>query len=85
MRFQRTKRGGRDKTTERPTNDEPTLEQQDESDARETERVRITREAVRNALEHKGNVATPDVPLPSKVGTHHCPGMRSGLGTTLYI
>ena len=32
--------------------------------------MRITRDAVHRALEHKGNVATPDVPLPSKVGTH---------------
>ena len=70
VRFQRAKRGGRGKTTERPTNDEPTPEQQDEPDAHETDVVRITREAVRNALGHKGNVATPDVPLPSKVGTH---------------
>jgi hypothetical protein len=70
VRFQRAKRGVRDKTTERHTNDELTPEQQDDSDARKTELVRIPREAVRVALEHKGNVATPDVPLPSKVVTH---------------
>ena len=70
MRFQRAKRGGRGKTTEIPTNDEPTPEQQDRSDARETDGVRITREAVRNVLGHKGIVATPKVPLLSKVGTY---------------
>ena len=37
-RFQRAKRGGRDKTTEILTNDEPTPEQQDESDMYELER-----------------------------------------------
>ena len=69
-RFQRAKRGDMEKTTEIPTNDEPTPEQQDESDMYELERVRITREAARSRWEHKGNVATPDVPLPSKVDTH---------------
>jgi hypothetical protein len=70
VKFQRAKRGGGDKTTEIPTNDEPAPEQQDESGTHELDLVRITRDAVHRALEHKGNVATPDVPLPSKVGTH---------------
>ena len=68
-RFQRAKRGGRVQTTERPTNDEPTPEQRDEPDAYESDVVKITKEAVRDALGRRRDAETPNVPLPSKVGT----------------
>jgi len=63
-RFQRARRGG----TSRPTDDEPTPEQQDEPDA-DSDVVEITRKAVRDVLGHMRDAETPSVPLPSKVGT----------------
>ena len=60
----------RNKPIEGPADDEPPPKQQDGPGSLEPDVVRITREAVYKVLGHKGNVATPDVRLPSKVGTH---------------